>query len=169
MLCNCTRFVILLREPCRHLQGEIMYKCLKTRTSKVSHSHLHLFYCISAHSTKLLATCQPLQVIRTGTCLPIPQSKNCSSATSNPSSLPFLSRTTANIVTKGVFSPSSTISPSLRDLSKRTDSTTHSYPYGLPNQSQIQKGLLNSFSAVTCADPRCIPEKFLGLGPTGMS
>ena len=140
-ICRCAQvlrnhacFVILVREPCTHLEGDIMYKFLESRTSKVSHSHLHHFYRILAHTTKLSAICQPLQLFQTRTCLPIPRSKNCSSATSNPSSLPLLSRTTANSFTKAVFSQSCTISTSLRNLSKGTDSTTHCHPSGLPNQ-----------------------------------
>ena len=59
MLCNCSRFVILLREPCRHLQGDIMYKCLESRTDRVTLSHFHYFQRISTH---LFRSFQPLQV-----------------------------------------------------------------------------------------------------------
>ena len=139
LICDCACFVIPVREPCRQLQSGIMYKCLESRTSKISFLHLHYSHRISAHPTKLLAICQLLQIFRTRTCLSIPQSKNCSSATSNPSSLPFLFRSLANSFTKAIHSHCFTLSSSLRDLSKRTDSTAHRHPFGLPNHPQIKK------------------------------
>ena len=61
MVCHGAMFVVRAREPSRHLQGDIMYKCLESRTSKVSLSRLHYFYHIPTHLTKLLAIFSPFK------------------------------------------------------------------------------------------------------------
>ncbi len=56
----------------------------------------------------------------------------------------------------------------LRDPICWLDTTTHRHPSVYPAASSPPNHLLIS-PQVTCADPRCIPEQFLGLRPAGMS